>query len=61
VPAVPGTGGGDRLTAAAEILDALARRPTPLDAIPPAWLRVGRDYREMPLRLLAVAVGPAAR
>jgi hypothetical protein len=43
-----------------EILDTLARRPTPLDPIPPAWLRVGRDYREMPLRLLPVVAGPAA-
>jgi hypothetical protein len=44
-----------------EILDALARRPPPLDPIPPAWLRVGRDYQVMPLRLLPVAVEPAGR
>jgi hypothetical protein len=42
-----------------EILDTLAKQPTPLGELPAMWLKVGREYRPLPLRLDPVADWPA--
>lgn len=43
-----------------EILDTQAQRPTPLGPLPAAWLRVGREYRQMPVQISPVKDWPEA-
>jgi hypothetical protein len=42
-----------------EILDTLAQQPTPLGELPTAWLKVGKEYRLMPLQINPIGAWPA--
>jgi hypothetical protein len=43
-----------------EILDTQAQQPTPLAELPAKWLRVGKEYRPLPLNLQPVGAWPDA-